>query len=48
MAHGGMRIRGHPRDEGVVTGGWRSGGNCGGNASERVTGEDLGEDSPDR
>jgi hypothetical protein len=45
---GGRRIRRHPRDEGVVTGGWRSGGNCDGNASERAPGEDLEEDGPDR
>jgi hypothetical protein len=44
MAQGGRRTREHPRDEGVVTGGRRSGGN----ASEHVTDEDLGEDGPDR
>jgi hypothetical protein len=48
MAEGGRCKRGHPRDEGVVTGGRRSGGNCDGNASERAAGEDLGEDDPDR
>jgi hypothetical protein len=32
----------------VVTGRRCSGGNCGGNASERAAGEDLGEDGPDR
>jgi hypothetical protein len=39
MAQGGRRTRGHPHDEGVVTGGWRSGGNCGGNANERNDGD---------
>jgi hypothetical protein len=29
-------------------GGWRSGGNCGGNACERVVEEDLREDDPNR
>jgi hypothetical protein len=48
MAQGGRRTRGHPRDKGVVTGGWRSGANCSGNGSECATGEDLGEDDPDR
>jgi hypothetical protein len=48
MAQGGRRTRGHPHDEGVVTGGQRSGRNCSGNASERTTAEDLGEDGPDR
>jgi hypothetical protein len=45
---GGRRTRGHPRDKGVVTGGRCNGGNCGGNASERAAGENLGEDDPDR
>jgi hypothetical protein len=31
-----------------VTGGQRTGGNCGGNARERAGEEDLGEDGPDR
>jgi hypothetical protein len=48
MAQGGRHTRGHPRDEGVLTGGRRSGGNCGGNASKRAAGEYLGEDGPDR
>jgi hypothetical protein len=48
MAQGCKSTHGHPRDEGVVTGGWRSGGNYGGIASERATGKDLGEDGPDR
>jgi hypothetical protein len=48
MAQGGRRTHGYPRDEGVVTGGWCSGGNCGGDASEHVDGEDLGEDGPAR
>jgi hypothetical protein len=39
MAQGGRRTRGHPHDEGVVTGGRRSGGNCGGNANERNDGD---------
>jgi hypothetical protein len=47
-ALGGRHTRGHPRDEGVVTGGRHCGGNCGGNASERTAGEDLGEDGHDR
>jgi hypothetical protein len=45
---GGRHTRGHPRDKGVVTGGRRSDGNYGGNASERAAGEDFGEDGPDR
>jgi hypothetical protein len=48
MAQGGKCTHGHPRDEGVVTGGWCSGGNCGGIVSERATVEDLEEDDPDR
>jgi hypothetical protein len=44
----GRRICRHPHDEGVVTGGWRSGRNCDGNASERAAGEDLEEGGPDR
>jgi hypothetical protein len=41
---GGRHTQGHPRDEGMVAGGRRSGGN----ASERAAREDLGEDGPDR
>jgi hypothetical protein len=47
MTKGGRPTCGHPRDVGVVTGGRRSGWNHEGNASERVAGEDLGEDDPD-
>jgi hypothetical protein len=47
MTQGGRRTRGHPRDVGLVTGGRRNGGNRRGNANERTTGEDLGEDGPD-
>jgi hypothetical protein len=48
MAQAGRHTRGHPRNEGVVTSGWCSGGNCGGIASECAAGEDLGEDDPNR
>jgi hypothetical protein len=47
-AQGGRRTRGYRHDEGVVTCGRRIGENYGDNASERTTGEDLGEDGPDR
>jgi hypothetical protein len=43
MTQGGRRTRGHPCGMRVVTGGRRSGGNCGGNASEHAAKEDLGE-----
>jgi hypothetical protein len=42
----GRRTREHPRNAGVVTGGWRSGRTRDGNANERIAREDLGEEGP--